>query len=118
MTKAKVTLSGNNSKSQFTKEQIIEAIKTIYDPEVPVNIYDLGLIYDIRIKDKEIDIDMTLTSPTCPMADEMPVWLAEAVSKIDGVKKVRVFMVWEPAWDLSKMSETARFELDLFKTGW
>lgn len=118
MKKPNVSLTGNNLSADFSEANVIDAIKTIYDPEIPVNIYDMGLIYSIKINKKIVDVNMTLTSPTCPMADEIPVWVAEAISKIDGLKKINIFMVWEPAWDLSKMSDNARFELDLFNTGW
>lgn len=99
------------------KEDIINALKTVYDPEIPVNIWDLGLIYDIDIGDTVI-ITMTFTSPTCPMMEELLAMVKTAAeSKSDG-KSVSVKLVWEPAWDISRMSDAARLELDLTENGW
>ena len=96
------------------KEKIIEEIKKIYDPEIPVNIYDLGLIYKIDVKDdKNITIDMTLTSPNCPVADSLPNNVKGNVLKIDGIKDVKINLVWDPPWTKDKMSETAKIELNL-----
>ncbi|MDR1691710.1 MAG: metal-sulfur cluster assembly factor [Rickettsiales bacterium] len=99
---------------QVSKEQIINAIKTIPDPDVGIDLYSLGLIYDIDIKESgDVDIKMTLTSPTCPYANVMPKLVALAVSDLQGVKNVDVKLVWEPAWEISMMSDDAKFELDL-----
>ena len=96
------------------KDKIIEEIKKIYDPEIPVNIYDLGLIYKIDVKDdKNITIDMTLTSPNCPVADSLPNNVKGNVLKIDGIKDVKINLVWDPPWTKDKMSETAKIELNL-----
>ena len=96
------------------KDKIIEEIKKIYDPEIPVNIYDLGLIYKIDVKDdKNITIDMTLTSPNCPVADSLPNNVKSNVLKIDGIKDVKINLVWDPPWTKDKMSETAKIELNL-----
>jgi FeS assembly SUF system protein len=95
-------------------EPIIEAIRTVYDPEIPVNIYDLGLIYRISIDDEShVDVDMTLTAPGCPVAGEMPGWVADAIEPLPGVKTVNVQLVWEPPWGLDKLSDEAKLELGL-----
>lgn len=94
------------------KTQVIEAIKTVYDPEIPVNIWDLGLIYDVDITDERlVDIKMTLTAPSCPSAQEIPVEVDQKVRGVYGVDDVMVTVVWEPAWDRSMMSEVAMVEL-------
>ena len=100
------------------RDEIISAIKTVYDPEIPVNIWDLGLIYNIDITDQEIVITMTFTSPTCPMMEELMMQLKDAVQSVAGDTLVRVELVWDPPWDLSKMSDVARLELDLTEQGW
>lgn len=93
-------------------DDVIEALRSIYDPEIPVNIYDLGLIYSVRIDaENAIAIDMTLTAPGCPVAGEMPGWCADAVEPLPGVKQVDVQLVWEPPWDMSRLSDEARLEL-------
>ncbi|MDR0448853.1 MAG: iron-sulfur cluster assembly protein [Rickettsiales bacterium] len=102
----------------MTELEIINAIKQVYDPEIPVNLYDLGLIYKIDIKDGGVLVEMTLTSPTCPMAEELPEWVKQAVLKVPGVQDAEVKLVWEPAWNLDMMSDAARFQLDLTKEGW
>lgn len=101
-----------------TREDIISAIKTVYDPEIPVNIWDLGLIYNIDITDQEIVITMTFTSPTCPMMEELMAQLKDTVQNVAGDTPVRVELVWDPPWDLSRMSDVARLELDLTEQGW
>ncbi|WP_373353782.1 SUF system Fe-S cluster assembly protein [Pseudoroseicyclus sp. CXY001] len=93
-------------------EQIVEACRTVYDPEIPVNIYDLGLVYTVEIDDENaVTIHMTLTAPGCPVAGEMPGWVADAVEPIPGVKQVEVEMVWTPQWGMDMMSDEARLEL-------
>ena len=93
-------------------EQVIEACRSVYDPEIPVNIYDLGLIYTIEITgDNEIRIIMTLTAPGCPVAGEMPGWVAEAIEPLPGVKQVDVEITWDPPWGMDMMSDEARLEL-------
>ncbi len=95
-------------------DEIIDAIKTVYDPEIPVNIFDLGLIYRVDVSDdKDVTIDMTLTAPGCPVAGEMPGWVQAAVADVDGVGDVRVNMVFDPPWDPSRMSEEAKLELNM-----
>ena len=96
-------------------DDIIAALKTVYDPEIPVDIYELGLIYRIDIDDsRTVDIDMTLTAPGCPVAGEMPGWVENAVSTVEGVGDVRGKMVFDPPWDMSRMSDEARVALDFF----
>ena len=95
-------------------EQIVEACRSVHDPEIPVNIYDLGLIYRIGIDEEaNVDVDMTLTAPGCPVAGEMPGWVADAIEPIPGVRTVSVQLVWEPPWGLDKLSDEARLELGL-----
>ena len=92
---------------------IVEACRTVFDPEIPVNIYDLGLIYDIiRHPSGDVDITMSLTAPGCPVAGELPGQVAEAVARVDGVGKVAVSLVWDPPWSPIRMSEDARLALD------
>ena len=101
-----------------TRDDIVNVLKTIFDPEIPVNIWDMGLVYDIRITDSDVEIDMTFTSPTCPMMDELLAQVKQAIETVAEGKKVTVNLVWEPAWDLSRMSDAARLELDLTNQGW
>lgn len=100
-----------------SRDDVIGALRTVYDPEIPVNIWDLGLVYDIDVSDANVHIKMTLTSPTCPMMDELVESVRSAVSVATGTDVV-VELVWDPPWDLSRMSETARLELDLTEQGW
>ena len=94
---------------------IIAALKTVFDPEIPADIYELGLIYRVDIDDSHfVTIDMTLTAPGCPVAGEMPVWVQNAVSSVPGVAGVDVNMVFDPPWDQSRMSEMARVALDMW----
>jgi FeS assembly SUF system protein len=96
------------------KEKVILEIKKIYDPEIPVNIYELGLIYNIDIdKKNKVNIDMTLTSPNCPVAESLPNSVKDNVLKVDGVSGVDLKLVWDPPWDKDKMSEAAKLELNL-----
>ena len=95
------------------KEKIINEIKKIYDPEIPVNIYELGLIYDISIKDKDVSVKMTLTTPNCPVAESLPNEVKNSIKEIKEVKDVDLKLVWEPPWDKSMMSESAKLELNL-----
>ncbi len=102
----------------ISREDIIKEIKKVYDPEIPVNIWDLGLIYDISINDDKVVIEMTFTSPTCPMMEDILSQVKTNVETVTDGKPVDVKLVWEPAWDLSRMSDTARVELDLTEQGW
>ena len=95
------------------KEKVIAEIKKIYDPEIPVNIYELGLIYDISIKDKDVSVKMTLTTPNCPVAESLPKEVKDSIMEIKEVKKVDLDLVWDPPWDKSMMSEAAKLELNL-----
>ncbi|MEM1315537.1 MAG: DUF59 domain-containing protein [Pseudomonadota bacterium] len=95
-------------------DAVAEACRTVHDPEIPVNIYDLGLIYRIAIDGEgDVDIDMSLTAPGCPVAGEMPGWVADAVEPLPGVRHVNVQLVWDPPWGLEMMSEEAKLELGL-----
>ena len=99
---------------QSMKEKIIQEIKKIYDPEIPVNIYELGLIYKLEVDDKnKVNIDMTLTSPNCPVAESLPNQVKEAIMKIAGVSDVDLKLVWEPPWTKDRMSEAAKLELNI-----
>lgn len=99
---------------RITKD-LIGVLKTVYDPEIPVDIYELGLIYKVDLDDdRNLTIDMTLTAPGCPVAGEMPGWVENAVSAVDGVGDVRVTMVFDPPWDPSRMSDEARVALDWY----
>tara|TARA_Y100000590_G_scaffold387702_1_gene461494 strand:- start:26 stop:328 length:303 start_codon:yes stop_codon:yes gene_type:complete len=96
------------------KNKVIEEIKKIFDPEIPVNIYELGLIYKIEVDEKDkVNIDMTLTSPNCPVAESLPKQVKDNIMKIEGVSDVNLNLVWEPPWDKDKMSEAAKLELNL-----
>ncbi len=110
---SKSTLSDERLE-QMTAD-IIAAIKTVYDPEIPVDVYELGLIYRVDIdNDSNVTVDMTLTAPGCPVAGEMPIWVQNAVSGVDGIQSVVVNMVFDPPWDMSRLSELARIELNMF----
>ena len=95
------------------KDKIINEIRKIYDPELPVNIYELGLIYDIQVKGKKAEIKMTLTTPNCPVAESLPKEVEDSVKGIKEVKDAKLELVWEPPWDKSMMSEAAKLELNL-----
>jgi FeS assembly SUF system protein len=104
------------------REQIIAALKTVFDPEIPVNVWDLGLVYDIKIltadRRPQVVIEMTMTSPTCPMSEEILQMVKYAVGALPGAGEVDVRLVWDPPWDISRMSAAARLELDLTEEGW
>ncbi|MFT4791943.1 MAG: FeS assembly SUF system protein [Paracoccaceae bacterium] len=105
-------LIGPSSVDHPLYESIVEAMRTVHDPEIPVNIYDLGLIYRISINDDaDVEIDMSLTAPGCPVAGEMPGWVADAVEPLPGVRTVNVALVWEPPWGMELMSDEAKLEL-------
>lgn len=96
------------------ENQIVEAMRTVYDPEIPVNIYDLGLIYDMKVNDTgAVEIKMTLTAPGCPVAGEMPGMVARAVKTVEGVTDCDVELVWDPQWTPDMMSESARLTLNM-----
>ncbi len=105
---------GKDELEAMTRALVAE-LKTVYDPEIPVDIYELGLIYKIDVSDeKDVAVQMTLTAPGCPVAGEMPGWVEEAVKRVPGVKDVKVDLVFDPPWDPSMMSEEARLELNMF----
>ena len=96
------------------KDQIITEIKKIYDPEIPVNIYELGLIYDIKVENKNTaKVKMTLTSPNCPVAESLPKEVKDSIMQVEGIDKVDLDLVWDPPWDKSMMSEAAKLVLNL-----
>jgi FeS assembly SUF system protein len=93
-------------------DNVVEACRSVYDPEIPVNIYDLGLVYTIEINDEnEVNVLMSLTAPGCPVAGEMPGWVADAIEPLAGIKQVQVDLIWEPQWGMDMMSDEARLEL-------
>jgi FeS assembly SUF system protein len=106
--------------TEATKDHVLwprvqAALREVYDPEIPVNIYELGLIYKVDINEKNnVYIEMTLTSPGCPVAGEMPGMVADSVKTVDGVGEIKVEIVWDPAWDPGKMAETAKLQLNMF----
>jgi len=101
--------------NEALKESVITALKTVFDPEIPVNIYDLGLIYDVAINEtQQVHIQMTLTSPGCPVAQTFPGTVEQAVNQVEGVSDCNVELVWEPPWTQERMSEVARLELGIF----
>ena len=96
------------------KNKVIEEIKKIYDPEIPVNIYELGLIYKLEVNEKnKVNVDMTLTSPNCPVAESLPKQVKDNIMKVEGVSDVDLKIVWEPPWTKDKMSEVANLELNI-----
>ena len=96
-------------------DDIIEALKSVFDPEIPVDIYELGLIYKVDLSDdRDVVVEMTLTAPGCPVAGEMPIWVEEAVKKVEGVRSARAQLVFDPPWDPSKMSDEAKLALNMF----
>ena len=105
----------SNISTKINKEQVIESIRTVVDPEIPVNLYDLGLIYEIKISDKnDIKIKMTLTNPNCPVAGTMPESVGKSVEKLTNLNSVEVSLVWDPKWHKDLMSEEAKLALDIF----
>jgi len=111
----KKEFNNENIKSKIEEEEVIECIKTVMDPEIPVNLYDLGLIYEIKINDKnDIKIRMTLTNPNCPVAGSMPKSVGESVEKLSNLNSIEVSLVWDPKWHKDLMSEEAKLALDIF----
>jgi FeS assembly SUF system protein len=95
-------------------DDLIQSFKTVFDPEIPVDIYELGLIYKVDINDdRHVDIEMTLTAPACPVAGEMPGWVEDAARKVEGVKSAKASIVFDPPWDPSRMSDEARLQLNM-----
>ncbi|MGI9407190.1 MAG: SUF system Fe-S cluster assembly protein [Hyphomicrobiaceae bacterium] len=96
-------------------DDIIAAVKTVYDPEIPVDIYELGLIYEVDVDDeRNVVVDMTLTAPGCPVAGEMPIWVENAIAPLPGIQSVKVNLTFDPPWDPSRMSDEARVALNMF----
>jgi FeS assembly SUF system protein len=95
------------------KEKIIEEIRKIYDPELPVNIYELGLIYDIKVENVTAKVKMTLTTPNCPVAESLPKEVQDSIMQVEGIEKVDLDLVWDPPWNKDMMSEAAKLELNL-----
>ena len=108
-------IKNSNITSRINEEQVIECIRTVVDPEIPVNLYDLGLIYEIKINDKnDIKIKMTLTNPNCPVAGTMPESVGKSVEKLSNLNSIEVSLVWDPKWHKDLMSEDAKLALDIF----
>ena len=104
----------NNDTLTIQKEDIVNQIKEVFDPEIPVNIYDLGLIYEINIDDeKKVEILMTLTSPNCPVAESLPKEVSQKIKELKGMKSLAVYLTFDPPWDQDKMSEDAKLALDI-----
>ena len=96
-------------------DQLIEKLKSVYDPEIPVDIYELGLIYKVDLSDeRDVAVEMTLTAPGCPVAGEMPIWVEQAIMKVEGIRSARAEIVFDPPWDPSKMSDEAKLALNMF----
>ncbi len=96
-------------------DDIIAAIKTVYDPEIPVDIYELGLIYEVDVDDeRNVAVEMTLTAPGCPVAGEMPIWVENAIAPLPGIQSVKVALTFDPPWDMSRMSDEAKVALNMF----
>ena len=104
----------NNTNIAISKEDIIKCIKTVMDPEIPVNLYDLGLIYSININNNKVLIEMTLTNPNCPVAGQMPENVGKAIEKLNSLNSIEVKLVWYPTWNKDLMSEDAKLALDIF----
>ena len=106
---------GSTEDPEALRQRVVEALKQVYDPEIPVNIYDLGLIYDLEIGDGgAVSIDMTLTTPGCPVAETFPGMVEYEVSRVEGVKSAAVEIVWDPPWTQDRMTEAAKLELGLW----
>ena len=103
-----------NKVSLIKEEEIISCIRTVMDPEIPVNLYDLGLIYSIKNNDNNVLIEMTLTNPNCPVAGQMPENVAKSIEQINGLKSIEVKLVWKPTWSKDLMSQDAKLALDIF----
>ena len=103
-----------DSNNLISEEEVVKCIKTVMDPEIPVNLYDLGLIYSIKIKENNVAIKMTLTNPNCPVAGQMPENVGKSIQHLDGLKSIEVSLVWDPPWSKDLMSEDAKLALDIF----
>ena len=115
MTDAPATSAIPQQELDRLTDKLVDALKTVFDPEIPVDIYELGLIYKVDVSDdRDVLIEMTLTAPGCPVAGEMPGWVEDAVKKVEGVKSARANLVFDPPWDSSKMSDEAKLALNMF----
>ena len=103
-----------NQEVQISKDDIVNGLKMVFDPEIPVDIFEMGLIYDIKVNQTRVDIVMTLTSPSCPAAQSIPMDVKDKVGRVEGVEDVEVEIVWEPPWGMEMMSEVAKLELGYF----
>jgi FeS assembly SUF system protein len=107
--------NNSNNTTKINQEQVIDCIRTVVDPEIPVNLYDLGLIYKIHINDNnDIKVEMTLTNPNCPVAGTMPENVGKSIEKLSNINSIEVLLVWEPKWTKELMSEEAKLALDIF----
>jgi FeS assembly SUF system protein len=107
--------AGAEAELDALTDHLIAQLKTVFDPEIPVDVYELGLIYKVDVSDeREVVVDMTLTAPGCPVAGEMPDWVRDAVMKVDGIKACQVNLVFDPPWDPSRMSDEAKLQLNMF----
>jgi FeS assembly SUF system protein len=107
--------NGKLQRHKELREKVVEALRNIYDPEIPVNIYDLGLVYNIEFNDDdEANVRMTLTSPNCPVAESLPIEVEQKTAAVEGVNKANIHIVWEPPWTPEMMSEAAKLELNMF----
>ena len=104
----------NNIKQTIKHSDVVKCIKEVMDPEIPVNLYDLGLIYNIKIDNNNVEIEMTLTNPNCPVAGQMPENVGKSIQQIRGLKSIKVKLVWYPTWTKDLMSEDAKLALDIF----
>ena len=112
---AKAGKKNNNCNKKIELDSIISALETVFDPEIPVNIYDLGLIYDIQLLEgNDVKVKMSLTAPGCPVAGEMPGQVADTIAKVTDVGLIEVELVWDPAWTKDRMSEDAKMALDIY----
>ena len=108
-------ISSSNKSSKIKEHQVIDCIRTVMDPEIPVNLYDLGLIYEIKISDQnDVKIKMTLTNPNCPVAGSMPQMVGKSIEILDNLNSINVSLVWDPKWHKDLMSEEAKLALDIF----
>ena len=115
MTDTAITPALSQEELNRLTDQLIEKLKSVYDPEIPVDIYELGLIYRVDISDdRDVVIDMTLTAPGCPVAGEMPDWVRDAALQVEGLKSATVNLTFDPPWDQSMMSDEARLQLNMF----
>jgi FeS assembly SUF system protein len=108
-------MAAPSGKHDALKDDLVAALKTVFDPEIPVDVYELGLIYRLEVDpERNVEIDMTLTAPGCPVAGDMPGWVQNAIASVPGVGQVKVNLVFDPPWDQSRMSEEARLTLNMF----